>query len=371
MESRAAWAEIDLWALRANVAALTAHVAPATLLAVVKANAYGHGAVPVARAALEAGATRLGVALLEEAQELRDAGISAPILLMSEPHPSAATTTVALRVTPVVYTIAGVEALAKAVVELDAPRPFPVHLKIDTGMHRVGCAPANALGVAEAIAAFDELELAGVCTHLATADTPGSRRIVEQLETFRVTRRGLQAAGHDGGIVHIANTAAALTVPEARADMVRTGIGIYGIAPVDQSGVVIEPVLSLKARVSHVHDAPAGASVSYGDHYTTERSTRIATVPIGYADGVPRALGLQGGTVLIGGVRYPIAGVVTMDQLMVDCGDARVEVGDEVVLIGRQGESIITAAEWAAMMDTIPYEIVCGIGSRVPRRVRG
>ncbi|MFZ4514705.1 MAG: alanine racemase [Acidimicrobiia bacterium] len=373
MEYRPVWAEVNLWALRANVAALVAHVSPASVLAVVKADAYGHGANAVAHAALEAGATRLGVALVEEGQRLRDAGISAPILLMSEPVPTAAPATVALGLTPLVYTFAGIEALAKAVVELDAPRPYAVHLNIDTGMHRVGCAPGDAVAMAEAIAAFEELELAGICTHFATADRPRDPYIEYQRARFFEALQTLRATGHSEGVIHLANSAAAITLPEVRADFVRTGISMFGVHPVSDAApdIALHPVLSLHARVTYVHEIPAGASVSYGRYYAAAETTRIATVPIGYADGVPRGLGLRGGSVLIGGVRRPIAGAVTMDQLMVDCGNDRVEVGDDVVLIGQQGSEEISVQEWADRMDTIPYEILCGISGRVPRRVRG
>ena len=372
-EHRPVWADVDLWAVRPNVRALAQLAAPAGLMAVVKADAYGHGAVPVARAALEAGATYLGVALVEEGRELREAGIDAPMLLMSEPPPSAAAATVALRLTPVVYTIAGVEALAKAVVELDAPRPFPLHLKVDTGMHRVGATPAAALDLARAIDQFDEVALEGVCTHFAVADEIDDAFTDEQLATFATVLDELRRNGCNPKVVHAANTAATIARPESRFDLVRTGIGIYGIAPAAHlaDAVPLVPALSLSARVSYVKECRAGDRVSYGQRYVCATDTRIATVPIGYADGVPRALAAAGGEVLIGGVRRPIAGTITMDQLMVDCGDAPVMVGDEVVLLGRQGDATITATEWAERLGTIPYEVVCGIGRRVPRHMRG
>lgn len=368
-ELRPVWAEVDLAALRANVAELCRIVAPAQVLAVVKADGYGHGAIATATAAVEAGAAMLGVALVEEGVELREAGIDAQILVLSEPVPTAATTVVAARLTPAVYTVAGIEALAKAVVEHDAD-PLPVHLKIDTGMHRVGAAPDEADALADLIRTRRELRFAGLWTHLAVADEPDNPYTAEQLECFDTVRARLAARG-DRPIAHAANTAGALAFEAARYDLVRPGIGIYGIAPVPEFGSLarLHPVLSVKARVSFVKRLPAGAAISYGLRYRVERPVNIATVPIGYGDGVPRNLAETGGEVIVRGRRRPIAGTVTMDQLMVDMGDEHIDVGEEVVLIGRQGSEAVTAAEWAARLHTIPYEIVCNIGPRVPRRV--
>jgi alanine racemase len=372
---RPVWAEVDLDAVRANVRALRALVAPATVCAVVKADGYGHGAVEVSRAAVEAGAACLAVALVEEGVQLREAGIDAPVLVLSEPVPAAAETVVAFRLTPVVYTANGIDALAKAaatsrVGQHAEEQPVDVHLKVDTGMHRVGCDPADAADLAAQVVGHAELRLAGVCTHLAVADEPANAYTAEQLQTFEGVLAALRARDLPTGIVHAANTAGAIAVPAARYDMVRAGIGIYGLAPAPalEGAVDLVPALSVKARISHLQTLPAGARLSYGLRYETSAPTRVATVPIGYADGVPRELALRGGEVLIGGRRHPIAGTVTMDQLMVDVGDAPVDVGDEVVLLGVQGSERITAAEWAERMDTIAYTIVCGVGPRVPRR---
>jgi alanine racemase len=362
-------AEIDLEAVRANVRALCASSSPAALLAVVKADGYGHGAVPVARAALDAGAAALGVALVEEGIELRDAGIDAPVLVLSEPVPAAAGSVVAHGLTPVVYTLAGIDALAKAVADRGARDRLGVHLKVDTGMHRVGCSEADAVGLAAQVVDRPELELAGVCTHLAVADEPDNPYTREQLARFDGVLAGLRARGLPTGILHAANTAGAIAWPDARYDLVRVGIGCYGIAPADalDGCVNLQPAMSVTARVSHVKSVPAGEGISYGLRYATTARTCIATVPIGYADGVPRELAEHGGTALVRGRRCPIAGTVTMDQLMLDVGDQPVEVGDEVVLIGRQGDEEITAADWAHALGTIAYTIVCGIGPRVPR----
>ncbi len=366
---RPVWAEIDLEAVRANVETLRATSAPADLLAVVKAEGYGHGAAPVARAALEAGASGLGVALVEEGIELRAAGIDAPILVLSEPVPAAAPSVVAHRLTPVVYTLPGIDALAKAVADRDAHDQLGVHLKVDTGMHRVGCSTDDAVELAAQVVDRPELRLAGVCTHLAVADEPGNPYTAEQLTRFDAALDALRARGLPTGIVHASNTAGAIDWPAARYDLVRVGIGIYGIAPAEalEGRVTLRPAMSVKARVAHVKVVPEGARLSYGLTYETSRATRIATVPIGYADGVPRELPQRGGEAIVHGRRCPMAGTVTMDQLMLDVGDLPVEVGDEVVLIGRQGDAEITAASWAHAMGTIAYTIVCGIGPRVPR----
>lgn len=367
---RPTWVEIDLAAVRANVAELARLAAPAALLAVVKADAYGHGAVPVARAALAGGASSLGVALVEEGRELRAAGIDAPVLVLSEPPRAAAAAVVAARLTPTVYTQAGIDALAKAVVEAPgAARPLRVHLKVDTGMHRVGAQVADAVELARRIDAHDELELEGVLTHFAVADEPDDPYTGEQLARFAEVLDGLAAAGVRPSVVHAANSAAMFAFPQSRFGLVRPGIALYGVAPIRRRPppVPLRPALAFKARVAHVKHLPAGARVSYGLRYRLGRAAGIATVPVGYADGVPRNLAAVGGQVLVGGRRRPIAGTVTMDQLLVDVGDDPVEVGDEVVLIGAQGGERITVEEWAERMGTIGNEIVCGIGARVPR----
>jgi len=370
---RPVWAEVDLDAVRSNVVAIAAHVAPARLLAVVKADAYGHGATEVGRAAIEAGASWLGVALVEEGVRLREAGIEVPILVLSEPDPTAARSVVAHRLTPVVYTSRGIAALADAVASAGGAAPLAVHLKVDTGMNRVGTTPADAVHLAESIEERNELKMGGICTHLAVADDPTNSYTSEQLGKFDAVVAGLASAGVSPPLVHAANTAGAFAFPKARYDLVRIGIGLYGIPPsAALEGVTpLRRVMSVKARVSNVRRLPAGERVSYGLLYTLERASWVATVPLGYADGVPRNLGARGGEVLVRGSRHRIAGTVTMDQLMVDLGDTRVEAGEEVVLLGAQESEEITASEWAERVMTIPYEIVCGIGPRVPRRYLG
>jgi alanine racemase len=353
---RPVWAEVDLDAVRANVRTLAELAAPAALMAVVKADGYGHGAVPVARVALDAGATWLGVALVEEGAELRAAGIDAPILVLSEPPPAAAPAVVALGLTPVAYTPVGIEALAKAIAQADGAERLPVHLKVDTGMHRVGCDVADARALAESIATRDELNLEGVLTHLAVADEPDNPYTAQQLDAFDGVLDALRNSGVAFDLVHAANSAGLLAFGDrVRFDLVRCGIAVYGVppAPALAERARLRPAMALKARVSHVKTLPAGARLSYGLRYTMPRDGTVATVPVGYADGVPRALSDGGGEVVVRGRRHPIAGTVTMDQLMVNVGEAPVEVGEEVVLIGRDGEAEVSADEWAERLGTI------------------
>jgi alanine racemase len=371
---RPAWVEVDLDAVRHNTSLLASRAAPAAVMAIVKADGYGHGSVAVALATLEAGATWLGVALVEEGIELREAGIDAPILLLSEPPATASDAVVGAGLTPVVHSRRFADALAKATAGAGAVEPLPVHLKVDTGMHRIGCAPEEALDVARAVAKHRELRLEGLLTHFAVADEPDNDYTAAQIARFRAVRTQLARAGIRPATVHAANSAGLLAHPKARYDMVRCGIAIYGIAPSPAlAGALpsLRPALSLKANVSFVRRLAAGERLSYGLRYRLDTTSTVATVPLGYADGVPRRLGEVGGEVLVGGRRRPIAGTVTMDQLLVDLGDDPCAAGDEVVLIGRQGEAEITAAEWAERLGTIPYEVCCAISDRVPRRYFG
>ena len=373
---RPAWAEVDLNSIRHNVGLLTRLVAPAGVMAVVKADGYGHGSVASAYAALEAGATWLGVALVEEGVELRDAGIDMPILLLSQPPVEAARAVVDAGLTPVVHSLRFVDALAKAAADAGVEAQ-PVHLKVDTGMHRIGCSPSEALDLAPAIKKHRELHLQGLLTHFAVADEPDNPYTARQVAVFEAVRKELTRMGIRPPLVHAANSAGVLTAPEAHYDLVRCGISIYGLAPAAEldGRLALRPALSLKARVSFVRRLVAGERLSYGLRYELDVPSTVITVPVGYADGVPRRLGQVGGEVLVGGRRKPIAGAVTMDQLLVDLGpgpDAdEIEVGSEVVLLGRQGDDEITTGEWAERLGTIPYEVCCGIGERVPRRYHG
>ena len=369
---RATWAEIDLAAVRHNVGVLIERCSPAAVCAVVKADGYGHGSVDVARAAVDGGATWLAVALVEEGQALRDAGVDAPILLLAEPPAASMAAVRQAGLTPTLYTPDGVAAASSA--GAAGGEPLVAHLKVDTGMHRVGADPADALALARAIDKAPGLRLGGTWTHLAVADDPAQASYTTaQLLRFDAVLAELRTAAIDPGLLHAANSAGALAEASSRYDMVRCGISVYGYSPVPlpDGCQSLRPALSLRSRVSLARPLGAGERVSYGLRYALAADSVVATVPLGYADGVPRRLSAVGGEVLVGGRRRPIAGTVTMDQLMVDCGPgADVAAGDEVVLLGRQGGEEITADEWAGRLDTIAYEILCGISKRVPRVVR-
>ena len=366
---RPAWVEVDLDAIAANVRTLAAEVAPARLLAVVKADAYGHGAVPVARAATEAGAAWLGVALVEEALELRAAGIPAPLLVLSEPHPAAADACAANRVAVTICTRAGVRAFGAA--GRRAGRPLAAHLKVDTGMHRQGCAPAELPDLVAAALAEPGLAVEGLWSHCAVADEAAKTATTDaQLARFRDALAAAAAAGLEPRWHHLANSAGATLREDARFDLVRTGIEIYGLAPstelADQVRARLRPALALRAAVSAVRTVEAGERVSYGHRWEAPRRTRVATLPVGYADGLRR--GLSGRIrVRLGGRDLAQVGTVTMDQVMVDVGEVDVEVGQVATLLGDPAKGEPGVAEWAAALDTIDYEITCGLSPRLPR----
>jgi alanine racemase len=343
--TRWAWATVDLDAYAHNIAVLKRMVAPSGVWAVVKADAYGHGAVPVSHAAVAAGVDGLCVAITAEGVELRGAGIDAPILVFSEQPLDEIADIVCHRLTATVYRKEYVEALAAAV-RRDGGERLDVHVKVDTGMHRVGADPADVPALVTKITDnADALRLTGVYTHFAAADAPGHPANAVQSQRFAAV---LDALGP--------------MEPSVAVHAVNSADGV-----VDHCGD-LRQVMTLHARVSRVQRVAKGEGVSYGHRFVAASPTTVATLPIGYADGVPRRLWSQGGEVLIGGKRRPIIGVVTMDQLMVDCGDDEIEVGDEAVLFGRQGAECIRSEDWARALDTIGYEITCGIGPRVPRR---
>ncbi len=353
--------DVDLDAIRHNVRVIGGLVAPAQVCVVVKADGYGHGAAAAATAATDGGAAWLAVALAAEGAELRDAGVTAPVLVLSEPTEAELRLAAEVDLTPTLYSPRGVDTAA-------AIRPgWRVQVKVDTGMHRVGVRPEHALDLVRRVA-DSGLELGGVFTHLALADAPERSENELQLDRFDTVLAELGAAGIDPGLRHAANSAGALHIARSRHDLVRVGLAAYGVAPASAPPVELRPALRLRSRVSFINPVPAGEGVSYGWHRIVDRPTSVAVVPVGYADGVPRNLGLTGGEVLIGGHRRPILGVVTMDQLMVDVTDGPAAgVGDEVVLLGEQGGERITPSEWAERLGTIPYEILVGFGSRMAR----
>jgi alanine racemase len=368
-DNRWAWVEVDLEAIQKNVALLAKQAGKAQLWATVKANGYGHGAVQVAQAALGAGATGLCVALADEAHELRQAKITAPILIVSEQPATQFEQMLRDDVVATLYNESTINSYAKTASDLGIVGK--VHLKVDTGMHRVGAPVANAMTRCRQIKSLASLQLDGVYTHFAAADLPNHDETAKQVQRFDNVVAELDQESLRPKYVHTSNSAAAMRVLSATTDIARVGIAIYGIAPsgeLESMAKDLKPALSLHARVSHVQHLAAGEGVSYGLRTKLSQAATIATLPIGYADGVQRRLWKVGGEVLIGGKRCPIVGVVTMDQLMVNCGDADVRIGDHAILIGAQGSQSISANEVAAKLETIGYEIVCGISARVPRK---
>jgi alanine racemase len=367
---RWAWAEVHTGLIQHNVAIIAQRVAPAQIWAVVKANGYGHGAIPVAQAALAAGATGLCVAIVDEGVALRRAGITAPILLLSEQPAELAEFIVGYQLTPTITSSRGAAIIGNLAEQQD--RKVPVHIKVDTGMHRVGVLPEELRQLVSYMGSQPSLSLEGVYTHFAVADEPAHPANAAQLAAFQQVITDLAAMGINPPLIHAANSAAALANPDARFNMVRLGIAMYGLRPgpgVADLCAGLIPAMSLKGRVSAVRWIKAGDAVSYGLRKPVTTDSLIATVPIGYADGVPRALGTTDIPVLLNGVPRTFAGTVTMDQVMLDCGqDSMVTAGDEVVFIGRQGEHVVTADQWADAIGTIGYEITCGIGARVFRR---
>lgn len=363
-------ARIALGAIRKNVETLVATAAPAAVCAVVKADAYGHGAVATARAAVDAGATWLAVALVDEGIELRTAGLKVPILVLSEPRPKEMVEVADHSLTPTVYTGAGLAAAEAAARAGNRPEPLGVHLKVDTGMHRVGAAVDAVDRLAAAIVEKPSLRLDAIWTHCAVADEPDLSATDEQLDLFDDIVAKLRTAGHTDFMTHAANSAVTLAHPRGMYDMVRCGIAVYGIAPSPalEGRVPLTPALSVVSEIAFLKAVKAGDRISYGLRHEFERDTVVATVPIGYADGVRRSYWRLGGDVLIRGKRRRVVGVVTMDQVMIDCGpEGDVEVGDEVVVLGAQQSDEIAAREIADKLGTISYEILCDVGRRVRR----
>lgn len=364
------WAEIDLQAVARNMREIRRVTATtARVMAVVKANAYGHGAVEVSRTALACGADWLGVARVAEGVDLREAGIEAPVLIMGYTTPEQFSEVVRRRLTQAVYTMDMGLALAEAAAR--AGTKARVHFKVDTGMGRIGWVDtSHVVQEALALARNSNLEIEGVFTHFAAADAADKGYTLQQFQRFMEIIDKLSQNGLEFPLRHAANSAAIIELPQTHLDLVRAGIIVYGLYPSDEvnkSRAALSPVMSLKARVSYVKKVPAGFKVSYGCTYITERDTLIATIPLGYADGYSRLLSSRG-EVLLNGQRAQIVGRVCMDQLMVDAGAIpSVKVGDEAVLIGKQGGKQISADEIAARLGTINYEVTCMVNHRVPR----
>jgi alanine racemase len=363
-------AVIDLDAIRANVELLRAGT-PAELMAVVKADGYGHGLLPSARAALAGGASWLGVAFAEEALALRAAGIRAPILSWLATPGEDLTPAVAAEVDLSVSSPAAVADLVRAA--RLAGRPARVHLKIDTGLSRSGATAADwpdLVTAAGKAAAGGEIEVVGIWSHFAYADVPDHPTVRGQLASYREALEVARRLGVTPRLRHLANSAATLTSPDAHFDLVRPGIAVYGLTPVPPATHGLLPAMTLRTHVALAKRVAAGSGVSYGHEYHTAGDTRVALIPLGYADGVPRA----GGNALhvqVRGRRYQVAGRVCMDQFVLDVGEAEVSAGDEVLLFGPGSHGEPTAQEWADTLGTISYEVVTRVGARVPRTYVG
>ena len=362
-QGRPLWAEIDLDAITRNIGQVRQRVGSARILGVVKANGYGHGAVPVAEALIEAGASYLGVACVDEAVQLRQAGIEVPVLVMGYCPPWESDTIAQYRITASVSHPATAVALASAARR--TRQRLPVHIKIDTGMARFGVLPREVGELVMLIESITDLQLEGVYTHFAVADEADKSFTRQQFQRFMEATEGLP----QGVIRHVANSATSADMPEMALDMVRPGICLYGCHPSKNlhSPMDLRPALTLKTYVARIHTLPAGETVSYGRTWTAKRPSRIALIPCGYADGLPRLVSNQG-AVLIRGQRAPMVGRVCMDSHMVDVTDIQgVSAHDEAVVIGRQGDEVISAEEIAGLAGTISYEVLCAIAARVPR----
>ncbi len=359
---------IDLEALRWNFRQVRIRVGPKVkILSMVKANAYGHGAAAVARALADEGSHAFGVATLEEGLELRHAGIFQPILVVAGAYPEQLGQYIENRLTPAAHDLEALKKLDATALKLGAAPD--VHVKIDTGMGRLGLLPAEMESWLPELKKFRALGISGVFSHFSQAESVAGDHTQRQCRLFQSVLARLRSQGITAPLAHLANSAATITLPAAYFDMVRPGIMLYGPYPSPEMKPQIElkPVLSWKTRIMQLKKVPIGTSISYGQTFVTQRESLIATLPVGYADGYQRLLSNRG-QVLVKGKRAPVAGRVCMDLTMIDVTDiAGVQQGDEVVLIGRQGDEEITAEEMAAWAMTISYEILTSISARVPR----
>ncbi len=362
------WIEVDLRAIQHNLREVHRFLAPKVqCLAVVKANAYGHGLVPVAKTLEEGGANLLGVATVSEGIHLREAGVGARILVLGSALPEEASRVVQEGLVQAVGDIAVAQALSRAAVRQE--KTAWIHLKVDTGMGRYGVWHEEVLPLARRLAQLPGLKIEGTFTHLSMAGQ-SAEATEEQLDRFRQVIQRLTKAKLPTGLKHVANSVGLVKFPASHGDLVRSGLLLYGASPVKdgQMPFRLKPALSLKSRVRFVKTIPAGQTISYGGTFQALRPTRVATIPIGYAHGYQRALSNRA-QLLIRGRRAPVIGRITMEDLMADVTDlSGVAVGDEVVLIGRQGREQVTAEELARAARTIPYEILAGLSPQIPRR---
>jgi alanine racemase len=376
-EQRPTVAEIDLGALRANYHALRAIAAHHELMVVVKADGYGHGAVTVARALGAEGCRNFGVATIDEARELRRAGIGARIFLQAGFFAAQAREIVALELTPFVFDVSLIAPLAAAANASGASAQFPIHLKVDTGASRLGILPGELPAVMDAMRSAPALNLEGVCTLLANAGDPSSPITDRQLEVFHAALETLAAGGFAPKISHVANSAALVLRDDSHFNLARPGLAIYGLPPVVavRERVALRPVMTFKTRLMQTKRIAAGSGVGYGHTFIAPRESLIGVLPVGYADGYRRGL-QHGGEVLVRGERAPVIGAVSMDLTTIDLTDVPgAAVGDEVILWGktrdaRGAEASISVNDVARLAQTISYEMLCTVGKRVPRICR-
>ncbi len=363
-EIRPTHAVIDLTAVDHNIQQIRSKVNGKKIMAIVKANAYGHGILEITERAIQNGVEYIGVGFLEEAIFLRQNEVEAPILVMGGILGYQLKKFIQ---NDIEITVSSLE-LARHINDELHNQKAKVHLKIDTGMERIGVTHKYAVEFVQRVAQMKNLDIVGIYSHFATADEGDKSFTLTQLERFESIISDLKRSGIEIPVKHIANSGAIADVARSTFDMVRPGIAVYGMYPSDHvsKGMNLKPVLSLRSKVVFIKRVPANTGISYGLKYFTEKDCNIVTVPIGYGDGYSRLL-TNKGDVLIRGKRYPVVGAVCMDQLMVNTGDDRIEIGDEVVLIGKSGDEEITATELADKIGTIPYEITCMVNARVPR----
>jgi alanine racemase len=370
-EGRPTVAEIDLGALRANYSALRAYTNGAKIMAVVKADAYGHGAAEVAHTLRRQGCAHFGVATVEEARELRSAGLTERIYLLGGFLAEQAEEIVALDITPSVFDLSLIGPLDRAA-ERCGRSAFTAHLKIDTGATRLGILPAEIARAIELLRESRTLRIEGAFTLLANAGDPTSPVTSRQLRVFNDIVACLRAAGFDLSVNHVANSAAVVLRPDAHFNLMRPGLALYGLPPVHavREKIDLRPVMTFKTRLMQVKRVPAGVGVSYGHTFVTPRESAIGVLPVGYADGYRRGL-QHGGEVLVRGRRAPVVGAICMDLTMVDLSDVPgSRIGDEVILWGSANEAIISVNDVARLAQTISYEMLCTVGRRVPRIYR-
>ncbi|MFQ5585859.1 MAG: alanine racemase [Thermodesulfobacteriota bacterium] len=368
MEKRPTVAVIDRSAIRHNFTEIRERISPSTrVMAVVKANAYGHGAVEVAKVLESQGCDFFGVALCEEGVELREAGIKAPIIILGGTYPNQAGELLHYNLTPVVFDMRTLPAINDQARELG--RIVDVHVKVDTGMGRLGLLPPQVAPFLDEAKGLDHIRLAGVLSHFAEADEEDKSYSRKQLDSFLEVLGTMRGMGFDPELIHMANSAAAVDFPSSQFNLIRPGIMLYGSYPgkTFREKIDLMPVMQLKTEVLQLKRVPKGFSVSYNRRYVTDRETLIATIPIGYGDGYPRCLS-GSGEILVRGRRAGVIGMVCMDLTMIDVTHIEgVSVGDEVMVFGRQGGEEITVDEVAEKAGTISYEIFCNISARVPR----